>query len=171
MQIVIVKAGAEVNKGKYKEFDLAYKKDGKIEGKKFLSFKYPEVYNALLNSKEGDEFDVSTEKVDNFWQWTKLSASQGGVEAPVQQAVPAARSSVGRVVGSTYETPEERAKKQKYIVRQSSLTTALDFLKHNNPKTPITTDVWYALADELEARVFTGGAVASISEMKDDVPY
>lgn len=167
MQIVVVKAGAEVNKGKYKEFDLAYKKDGKIEGKKFLSFKYPEVYNALLNSKEGDEFEVTTEKVDNFWQWTRLGATQGGNSVPEPTATKENTRPANRVVGSTYETPEERAKKQKYIVRQSSLTTALDFLIHNNPKTPITTDIWYSLADELEKRVFA----ETIADMKDDVPY
>ena len=151
MQITIVKVGPELNKGKYQEFEAVYKKDDKVEGKKFLSFKYPDVYKALLASKEGDVFEVTTAKENGYWQWTALQgAGQVATEKTEEKTV---NKPTGRVTGSNYETPEERAARQRFIVRQSSLTTALDYLKHNNPKGAIDYGEWTKLAKALETYV------------------
>lgn len=52
---------------------------------------------------------------------------------PVAQTVPAAKS--------TYETSEERAKKQVFIVKQSSITAALKYLEITKAKDVGVTDV------------------------------
>lgn len=54
---------------------------------------------------------------------------------------------------STYETPEERAKKQVYIVRQSSLSNALTALAIG-AKTPPKPDEVIELARKYEDYVF-----------------
>ena len=54
-------------------------------------------------------------------------SSVPGVERPVQP-----QRAVNRVTGSTYETPEERAKKQVVIVRQSSVSNAIALLVATN---------------------------------------
>lgn len=72
---------------------------------------------------------------------------------------------------STFETPEERAKKQVYIVRQSSISNAISLLT-TGAKVPPATSAVIALAKELEAYVFDSGAVdkpASFEDMADDL--
>ncbi len=64
-----------------------------------------------------------------------------------------ATSNVGSVSRSTYETPEERAKKQVYIVRQSSLSVARDNLAVG-AKSPPDAESIIALARKFEAYVF-----------------
>ncbi len=54
-------------------------------------------------------------------------------DEPVPRAAPGAPGAAsGRTTTSTYETPEERKIKQLYIIRQSSISNAIDVLKHNS---------------------------------------
>src|SRR2546429_2230137 len=123
-------------------FEVAYKKDGKIEGKKILDFGNPEVYKLVGQAKQGEVYTVTSEKINDFWNWTGFTKSEPGTaQAPQASAPSPAESSKGtktpegrtnsgssgRVTGSNYETPEERARKQRFIIRQSSLTTALTY--------------------------------------------
>lgn len=71
---------------------------------------------------------------------------------------------------STYETPEERAKRQVYIIRQSSLTNAISVLK-TEKNTPTPADV-FALAQEMVDWVMENDvkSPASFDDMMDDIP-
>lgn len=163
-------------KGGYNTLEVAYKKDGKIEGKKLVDFAAPEVYKAALALTPGVVAVVTAEKQLNqrdqkeYWQWVQLSL---GGAAPAESS--AASKPVGRVTGSNYETPEERARKQVYIVRQSSLTTAISYFELLKAK-PETKAV-LELAREFEEYVFGDGKVArteapvgSFDDMEDDIP-
>ena len=103
----------------YVMLDMAFKNltSGKTEGKKLVPFGDSEaVYKVFKDAKNGNQFSVTSEKPEGaqYWQWTAAEAiapgaTQGFTVAPK----------------STYETPEERAKKQVYIVKQSSISNAL----------------------------------------------
>jgi hypothetical protein len=135
--------------------DIAYKNDqGKTEGKKVMSFTNEAVFNILKVAKTGDAFNVVTEKdKNNYWQWTSVTPATGGATAPTTAtaAYPASDKAIP-TPRSTYETPEERAKKQVYIVRQSSISSALEYSK--SVKALKTVEDVIKVAQQFEAFVF-----------------
>lgn len=135
-------------KGSYQVIDLAYKNKSfqdKLEGKKVMSFTNKDVFAALQKAQFGDIFEVSRVKNDKgFWDWTAVASSNGAV-ASSNGAVssgsantqPAQTQQVktGTVTPkSNYETAEERAARQVLIVRQSSLSNAMEYATANKIK-------------------------------------
>jgi len=102
-----------------------------------------------------------------FIDWDDAEAVAPGNAIPVpqqeQKSMPASKS--------TYETPEERAKKQVYIVKQSSLSAAIDVLKHNNPKGTVDTQQALQVAQEFVDWVFASPSAPENVVPDDDVPY
>ena len=128
MRIKVLSVGEETSKkstkGFYKVFNLSYLTDGKSRSKDIPNFDKA-TYETLKNSHEGDEFDITLVKNGDFTNW-------GGVEKAV-----ASSSSSGSTSGetgsaskraSTYESSEERAARQVYIIRQSSIANAITTL-------------------------------------------
>src|SRR3990167_5979082 len=132
-------------KGGYNVLEVAFKQDGRVGGKKFMDFAAPGVYNLLETAKAGDIFDVVSEKnAKGYIDWVSVNpgrevaptAAETGQEAgkavtedsgaPAPAAAKPGYSGKGRVVGSTYETAEERATKQAVIVRQATLNAAIE---------------------------------------------
>lgn len=111
------------NKGKYSMAVVHYDQDGQSKEKKLMSFTFPDVYKTLVNANVGDAYDIKTEKDGKFWNW---------VQATVVGGAGASASSNGTTTTTTtrggWETPEERAIKQVYIIRQSCLSTAATLL-------------------------------------------
>ena len=132
-------------KGSYQVIDLAYKNKSfqdKLEGKKVMSFTNKDVFAALQKASFGDIFEISRVKNDKgFWDWT---AANSGGDVPVQSsggASPMASNNnatsvkTGNVTPkSNYETAEERAARQVLIVRQSSISSAVEFAVANKIK-------------------------------------
>lgn len=143
------------NKGKYNMLTVDFKnlKFDKNESKKIVSFTNKDVYNTLKNANAGDEFTVTAIKGEQYWEWQAVNVRG---EAPPESTAtaPAASSSKAPATSpkSTYETPEERAKKQLYIVRQSSISAAITVLK-TEKNTPSVSEV-LAIAKEFENYVF-----------------
>jgi hypothetical protein len=137
-------------KGQYQAIEVSYKNEqGQIQGKKLMSFSNPTVFKAIQEFAKGDILNVEATKDDQgYWQWKAVQKSDG--TEPVKTSAPA--GSGGRVTGSNYETPEERAKRQVYIVRQSSISSAIDLLKSNG--NDVKVDNVLAVAKQLEAFVF-----------------
>lgn len=111
--------------------------------------------NGLESLSVGDEFTLVMERNANGYFDVKsvekgikdvqeTSKEPDGNRAPVRS---------GKVTGSNYETPEERAKRQVLIVRQSSVSNALDFAKISM-KDPVTLEDILAWAKEIEKHVF-----------------
>ena len=78
--VEIVKVTPPQNMGKYSKLDVVYKKDGKVEGKPFMDFKHPDVYKILSQSKEGDNYLVTSEKEPGkdgkeYWNWTGIESN------------------------------------------------------------------------------------------------
>lgn len=160
MQIKIVDVEVEkVQKGKnsYEVAEVLYDQGGQKRSFKVISFASPAVFKTISQATKGDEFDVEVTKNDaGFNQWVScVPAGADGGERNVPSQTKAASNgnnqSTGRV--STYETPEERANRQRLIVRQSSLTAALGILSPGT-KEPLNVQVVKALAEELTDWVF-----------------
>ena len=159
--IEVVNVGEEQTiptaRGGYKQFELAYKSEGRVNGKVLRDFSDKAVYEACRSLQPKDVATVVIAKEAGrdgreFWNWKSVSA--GGSAPASQTAAASAAKPTGRVTGSNYETPEERAQRQVFIVRQSSITAALKILEMNG-KNPSVTDV-ILLSEQLKNYVFEG---------------
>lgn len=156
-------------KGSYQVADVAFKNltfQGKVEGKKIMSFgATKDSFGVLATAQKDDIFEVTIVKNDKGYNdWVAMT--KGDANASPQQGTSSTNNqtnvggSTGRV--STYETAEERAKKQVYIVRQSSVGSALTALSCG-AKSPPKVDEVLDYAQKLEYYVFNGPTMEKIN--------
>lgn len=161
MQVEVLSVSVE-DKGKYKMAEVAYKGgDGKVTSKKLMSFNHPEVFKTFADAKQGNVFSVEMVKNDKgYWDWISASAGQaaGAKTAPTSTGNASPKS--------TYETAEERANRQVLIVRQSSLSNAIEFLGLNTKKVPSVQEV-VEVATFFENYVFGKTSSPSADVMED----
>lgn len=136
MQITIIavnvekKAPAPGKKQGYEMLTVTYRDERGVKEKKLMSFASPAVFKVLSTAQPNDVYDVTSVKneASGYYDWTAANKSDGSVaSAPTSQAgsnKAATTSAPGR---SNFETPEERALRQRLIVRQSSLAQAIEF--------------------------------------------
>lgn len=137
-------------RGGYNTLEVAYKFDGKTTGKKLLDFVTKASYDVLVNAKQGEVYFIEAEKNEKgYIDWltatpvdpTNATSTSEGAVAESAPAAPAKPPGVppsrGRVVGNTYETPEERLVKQAAIIRQATLNMALHLLGDAGPTTTL----------------------------------
>ncbi len=136
MLIQIIDVGTvqqeSTKKGKsYQSIEVTYKNDqGQVSAKKLVSFANPSMFKEAQGWNKGDQIDVRTEKDENgYWQWTGVNAAG----TPKQENVAPKET---RVTGSNYETKEERAQRQLYIIRQSSISSAVSLLSAGAKSSP-----------------------------------
>jgi hypothetical protein len=120
---------------------------------------------------KGESVEVKTEKDQNgYWQWTAIG--EGTSSAPTSQS-PSSNAGATRVTGSNYETREERTVKQKYIVKQSSLSVAANLLAIG-AKNPPTAEEVISLANKFVEYVFSVEEKSAldllVDEMVSDIP-
>lgn len=170
MQIEVLSVSVE-DKGKYKMAEVAYKnQEGKVMGKKLMSFgDGAKAFKLLASASAGEMFTVKAAKNDKgFWDW--VDAEKGAVDLGTtsKPAAPAGNATPR----STYETPDERALRQKLIVRQSSITAALELVKLNNPKGGVDPQQVVDVAQFFDNWVWNKAkSTDSIEELKSDVPF
>jgi hypothetical protein len=175
-------ATATTKAGKpYDVLDIAFKNktfQDKVEGKKLMPFGgNAPAFAVLKNANSGQLYEIQVVKNDaGYNDWVNATVSDGASVPPQQgnagparanQSAPAAGNSRG------FETPEERAAKQVFIVRQSSLSTAVASLSVGSKSALKPSDVIEA-AKEYEAFVFGNPApqedLTGFDDMSDDVP-
>mgnify|MGYP003423198352 FL=1 len=129
-KIVSIDLNATITKaqgGTYKGAEIVFKDaTGKVQTKNIHEngLKYaPAVKNGLESLEPGDNFTVEMEKKDDFWTWISIKK---GIEQEEKQKTNTQQSTTTK--STSWETAEERAARQKLIVRQSSLTNAVAFL-------------------------------------------
>ena len=174
-QVVSVEQNVSITKqngGAYQGTRFSYRDmSGKLVEQNFHnnSLKFnPKIGVALSNMKPGDNFTMVKEKEGEFWNvkdilvGDTLVATTNTGSKP--SAVPAPKSN--------YETAEERAKKQVYIIRQSSISSAValaTILKLKDTKEVLK------VAKEFEAYVmdtdFDDGSIHSLKsdDMDDEI--
>lgn len=188
MQIQVLSTNVETKQGaknSYQVLEIAYKNltfQGKVEAKKVMSFgSQAEAFKTLVTAAQGSVWDVEVTKNDkgyNDWV-TVTKGSVSDAQTTVKSHV-APTSSTGSATRGGWETPEERAKRQVYIIRQSSLSTAVATLTAGAKTPPKKGDV-IELAREFEAYVLGIGSdndgFAKSVEAKDlehideDIPF
>lgn len=192
IQIQVLSVTSETKpttKGSYQMLEVAYKdlsNGGKVGAKKLMSFSKTEgtTFKVLADAKALEVYDVELVKGEKYWEWTQASRNLGG-SAPNTSGSGSTTGTSARAGSAsyatakpTYETPEERAKKQIFIVRQSSLGHAIELLT-TGAKVPPHVDDIIATAERFEAFVFGSGDteattskdVGGIEGLEDDIPY
>lgn len=159
-------------KGSYQQLEVTFKnlESGKLESKKIMSFASKDAFNALVGAKQGDTFSVDAQKNDKtgYWDWVTVTQN-----APGQEPQPVGnQGKTYTPAKSTYETPEERAKKQVFIIKQSALTNAREALSVG-AKVPPAKEEITALAQYFTDWVMETPApkVETLTDMDDDVPF
>ena len=158
-------------KGSYQVCELAFKNKSfqdKVEGKKIMSFAEKEVFNILSKAQLGDIFTVTRAKDDKgYWKWTNVSAGEN--DMPSNESMP---TKVGNVSPkSTYETPEERAQRQLFIIKQSGVNQAIHLFEVQGNKKASVSDV-ISVAQQFVDYVIgkTEAAAPSMVGLNDDIP-
>lgn len=175
MLINIVDVGAPnthaaKNGRSYQSIEVTYKNEqGQVANKKLMSFSNPSVFNYIKELEKGAQVNVTTTKDANgYWQWTGIGGD-GSVATPQTKAPQAG----GRVTGSNYETKEERAARQVYIIRQSSISAAVALVSAISTE-PTTTDNVIAIAKKFEAYVLSQDVnptkEVNFDDLEDDIP-
>jgi len=133
----------------YSKCNVAYKEDnGKVNAKNLMSFVAPDVYNFFAESQFDAEswYTVEMEKEGDYWTWKAVHRQDEAPKTEMTAAKPAPTK-------PTYETPDERALRQRMIVAQSSLSSAVELCKDHG-KQPETASV-LEVADEFYNWVMT----------------
>lgn len=164
------------NGREYQSLEVTYKDDqGRVSSKKLMSFSNPEVFKTAQTWEKGDNVDIAMQKDDaGYWQWTKVLADGEVAPAPTNTSAststPAPGGKPTRVTGSNYETKEERALRQRMIVRQSSLSNAVATLATHGK--PLSSADVVTLAKQYESFVMDGdSSTADLNDLANDVPY
>lgn len=166
IQVLSVSTGTKTSAaGKsYQNAEIAFKNldNGKVESKNISQ--YSKVFKAVADAVPTMFYDVvSVKNAQGYWDWE--SFQQG--EAAASAAPAPAYNKASPAPKSTFETPEERAKKQVYIVKQSSLSSAIALLSVG-AKTPPDSDAIIALAQKFTDFVF-GESKANLFETPNDL--
>lgn len=171
-------------RGSYQEADIAFKNlsfAGKVEGRKIMSFgASADTFKVLSVAQPNDIFEVTVVKNDKgFNDWTSAArATEGSADAGGSINALAPKTIGGATRVSSFETPEERAKKQVYIIRQSSIASAIALLSANS-KSSLDVDKVLSTATKLTDYVLGNDSPKNpavdlnsldIADMMDDLP-
>lgn len=182
MQIEIINVSQSTKptaKGSYQQLDIAYKNldfQGKVEAKKVMSFTNKDVFGTLSKATLGQVYDIDQVKVGEYWQWTKAELVGAGNTTNSGSQQNTTKASSTPSPKSTYETPEERALRQRMIVKQSSITSAISTLSVNIGKDKLAVEEVLKTAeryfnyvmDKTDSKLMSDNF--DISDMDDDIP-
>lgn len=130
---VEITQAAPKGKGKpWENAEIVYQNErGEPKKWNLVSFANPAVFAEMKHAKSGESFEITTVKNGDYTNWTSATKVDGDTAQPEQRLAPTAAQKEPSKYVSTYETPEERAVKQRLIVRQSSLAQAVAFFSPN----------------------------------------
>lgn len=174
MKITIINVSKPEAVKKYFTMEVNYKdENGRVAGKKLMSFTFPQVFNTAKTLQSGDVVEVTTVKNDNgYWDWTEMRKVGEG-EAPSKT------QTFTQGANDRYETKEERNQRQVMIIRQSSLSNAINTLSVGAKIPPKTEDI-IDLAKQFESYVCGKknetildklGVENPVDLIEDDIPY
>jgi len=146
----------------YEFLEVSYKNQSfqdKPEVKKIMPFGDKTVFDILRAAKKGDIFTVTREKNDaGFWDWNIISTGEQSVTEP-QKTTP---------TKGTWETVEERALKQLYIIKQSCLAQAVNTEAiGTKPGTPVNINNILSLAQTYVDFICN----TTSKDLNEDIPY
>lgn len=177
--VSIEKNAATAKNGKpYEVIEVAYKNltfNGKMESRKIMPFgSTADTAHMLSKASAGELYEITVVKnTAGYNDWTACTPiDEAPATLPVQASYPAPGPVSKSPSGNSYPTAEERAKTQVYIVRQSSINQALEYLKLTGTdmdRIPEVTDV-LEIAKKFEQHVFSVAQPKSLFDMENDLP-
>lgn len=173
MQITIQEVTVEkVAKGKqgYEVATVVYTDKGKNATKKIPSFAQPSVFVEVKNATPGSVWEVDLKKEGDYWNWVAIKPANSDAAPARTTGYVAAAPTGGKVTGSNYETPDERRIKQMYIIKQSSISNAIDYYKMNCVNEVSVSSV-LETAQQFVDFVYGTGAKSDIFNEPNDIPY
>lgn len=162
MQIEILKAGEVRKEGKYFKFELTYSRDGKPSNRTLVAVGDTKpVFEVLKDSKQGEVYEIDLRKDGEYYNWIGCTKGEA-LAVKGTSPVPAGTTSTSSFKSTnTYETPDERAKKQVYIARMSALAQAVSICDKDEPPEDII-----EVAKVFESYIMGYGSVAGIESDK-----
>lgn len=140
---------AGTGRNKYQIAEVTYEAFGNKKVFKVFSFVNPQVFKVLSGAKSGEQYNVTVGKNEKGYDaWNAIEAAT----AKSDTATNATRAEAPRFSGDR-ESKDEREAKQRYIIRQSSLSNAVALLTVGAKTTPKLDEVT-ALAEELVKFVY-----------------
>ena len=134
-KVVVLKNEVVTPTGKkYQVCEFGYKlEDGKVKGMRIFGFG-PQKANFDVASKasQGDILDAEFQQNDKgYWEFRSLvnTGAKGNPEAQPATVGAAGTAASATKSGGNWETSEERARRQTYIILQSSISNAIEYLK------------------------------------------
>lgn len=118
-------------KGSYQKLTVTYKdlNTGKVDGRQLFGFGDSErAYKALVVAQANDLYTVEATKGEKYWQWTDAWKSDQAPPPTAAGPVTVTKPNNNAFQQRDFETKEERKVKQVYIVRQSSISSAIALL-------------------------------------------
>lgn len=145
IKVLSVSKPTTVSKGKntWQQIEVEYQGKQGRKAKSLRDFADKEVFSFFTSVTSGQTVDVDVKKEGDFWNWK-------GAKVVVAGASDDNRAE--KVSKGNWETSEERAARQRYIVRQSSITNAITLSTANGRKTDVGEIL--ELASRFEAFVF-----------------
>lgn len=136
--------GTTRNGKPYNLLNVTYKnQEGKVDSKKVMEWDR-DVFPRLQNAQKGDVFSIAREKNEKgYWDWKEASRQDGAMEIKPASTQPATRPQ--------YESAEERAQRQIWIVRQSTLAQAVAYCQGSEFNTVETV---LEIAKQFEEHIF-----------------
>ena len=166
----------------YSQYEVTYKdlEKAKVTGKRLVSFAFPEVFEFFKHVNKDDVVSVTIKKNEKtgFWDWVAAEPGEWNqAQAQMQESqdakpTPKTYASSAKPV-SQYETREERQARQQYIIRQSSISSAIE-LVGTGAKVPKILEVAQQFSDWVNDRPSGLGqcaksAVQELIDLKDDL--
>ena len=159
--ITVLKNEVTTPPGKtYQVCELGYRTDdGKTKGMRIFNIvKNRAIFEAASNAKVGDVLEAQFQQSEKgFWEFGRLAATGE------KQATTAVSNSNAPAPRGNWETSEERAAKQDFIIRQSSISSAISFFEGAKAR-PAVEDI-LKVADQFRNYVF-GKPVISGDEIQ-----
>ena len=179
MQITIKHVGIEQRpaKGKGQPYEMAeiiYSDErGGPKTFKLASFANPQVFAVVTAAQSGDQLNVTVVKGDDGYnKWTSATPADGSGGNPPQAGAARAPQGQTNSFQRDFETKDERAVKQRLIVRQSSLAQAVAVLSVG-AKTAPTKEAVFELANAFTAYVYEAPDLFDQpnDDPESDIPY
>jgi hypothetical protein len=124
-------------RSKYSIANVVYSFNGQNKTQKLMSFANPQVFKDIQGLVGKTVLVETSKNAAGYDQWAKVvdvdNPEAGGSTGPSKAST--------TPVKSTYETPEERARRQVLIVRQSSISSAIQTLSVGAKVAPQGKDV------------------------------
>jgi len=151
------------DRGSFQIAKINFTGDGKTSTRNVVSSK-KFVYPILSKAQAGETFEVTEAKNDKGYDEFVSAKKADGSQAVAASS--SGNKTASPTPRSTYETPEERAARQVYIIRQSSLSNATAILSVGAKSLKVSDVI--ATAKELEDFVF-GKKKTTIEEIESEM--